>query len=551
MRTITQILVKRLSFCLAVSIALLASVGRAAELPSELQINLSTGSGNPNQVEVSATNTSAKTVTFSRRGTVLDAILEHDFFAVELNGSKLAFRTVRAKRGPEGARDIISIAPQQTFKKLVNLAGAYAVTNSGMSAVTFRGASKSAPVRVFLKSSKQPFQSKQTYAVRSCSASQIADLNLSLAEAEIISRIAYEDLQRLFPDSPQSSYPELANAPRRQRWFGSFSLANYQTVMERFQNINSALADEQISFDCGCRDLAAADRPFVYAYVYPDAPFVVNLCGQFWQANLSGIDSKSGTLIHELSHFSILGGTNATRAEVYGTSNALNLADNDPNYAVQNAENYEYFAENTPAFAMGPNDLARAQCNFVPNDAATPITQPYLTNTLSDAVDNFTFAFSSPAGANFYRTTDSSTFGGDSARSLPIGDGEITQLSAAITGPATITFDWRVSSEQNFDFLVFGIVNESRNVIANTAISGAVNWQTRTFTIPAGPHSLIWLYDKDGSISAGQDAGWVDRVRISGSGVPPNFVSSAVIGAELVCKSDFVITPILQLLLDQ
>ena len=61
---------------------------------------------------------------------------------------------------------------------------------------------------------------------------------------------------------------------------------------------------------------------------------------------MTGTDSKGGTLIHEMSHFDVVASTNDW---VYGTAAARNLASTDPAKALDNADNHEYFAENTPA----------------------------------------------------------------------------------------------------------------------------------------------------------------------------------------------------------
>jgi hypothetical protein len=39
-------------------------------------------------------------------------------------------------------------------------------------------------------------------------------------------------------------------------------------------------------------------------------------------------------------------------------------------------------------------------------------------------------------------------------------------------------------------------------------------WKEVTLDIPAGTHTLRWTYQKDRSVSAGQDRGWVDQVAI-------------------------------------
>ena len=56
--------------------------------------------------------------------------------------------------------------------------------------------------------------------------------------------------------------------------------------------------------------------------------------------------AKAGTIIHELSHFDVLGNTDDI---VYGQSGAKSLAISNPSQAIKNADSHEYFSENTPA----------------------------------------------------------------------------------------------------------------------------------------------------------------------------------------------------------
>ena len=69
------------------------------------------------------------------------------------------------------------------------------------------------------------------------------------------------------------------------------------------------------------------------------------LCNAFWSAPSLGIDSKAGTLVHEMSHFTVVAGTSDY---AYGTSACQRLASTNPKKAVNNADSHEYFAENTP-----------------------------------------------------------------------------------------------------------------------------------------------------------------------------------------------------------
>jgi peptidyl-Lys metalloendopeptidase len=105
-----------------------------------------------------------------------------------------------------------------------------------------------------------------------------------------------------------------------------------------FNQIADAMTNAGVNFDCKCNGN-------YYAYVYPNEPYNIYLCKVFWQAPLAGTDSKAGTLIHEMSHFTVVAGTDDV---VYGQTAARNLAGTDPAAAITNADSHEYFAENTP-----------------------------------------------------------------------------------------------------------------------------------------------------------------------------------------------------------
>jgi peptidyl-Lys metalloendopeptidase len=125
---------------------------------------------------------------------------------------------------------------------------------------------------------------------------------------------------------------------RYTTWFGYYNTLRYGTVTSHFNSILNAMNTADITFDCKCRKK-------YYAYVYANKPYVIHLCRVYWTAPPTGTDSQAGTLIHEMSHFNTVAGTNDW---VYGQSGAMSLAITDPQEAVTNADNHEYFAENNP-----------------------------------------------------------------------------------------------------------------------------------------------------------------------------------------------------------
>jgi peptidyl-Lys metalloendopeptidase len=131
--------------------------------------------------------------------------------------------------------------------------------------------------------------------------------------------------------------------PRYTTWFGAYNSRRYSTVRSNFANISNAAATKPLVFDCStCPGTDYADA---YAYVYSNQPYRVYLCNAFWAAPSTGTDSRAGTIIHELSHFTVVAGTSDY---AYGQTAARRLASSNPSRAVRNADNHEYFAENTP-----------------------------------------------------------------------------------------------------------------------------------------------------------------------------------------------------------
>jgi len=97
---------------------------------------------------------------------------------------------------------------------------------------------------------------------------------------------------------------------------------------------------------------------------------------------------------------------------------------------------------------------------------------------------------------------------GGSARSGAVGNSQKSVLSAAVTGPGTVSFWWKASSETSFDKLTFRLDGTARH-----SASGETDWQQRSVAVTgAGRHVLEWEYAKDASESAGSDCGWVDDV---------------------------------------
>ena len=114
------------------------------------------------------------------------------------------------------------------------------------------------------------------------------------------------------------------------------------------------------------------------------------------------------------------------------------------------------------------------------------------------------------SGNNFWKGQADITHDGmDAADSGPVSDGEYVAMETLVTGPAWLRFYWKVSSEENFDFLELWMDGNYRG-----GISGEQDWTYAEYFVPAGVHTMQWTYVKDGSVTRGVDRGWVDQVTI-------------------------------------
>src|SRR6266568_4864874 len=135
------------------------------------------------------------------------------------------------------------------------------------------------------------------------------------------------------------------------------------------------------------------------------------------------------------------------------------------------------------------------------------------TSSLGQAVDNTGPTWTTGGDASWLAETSVFFSGGSAAQSGVITDGQTSWMETTATGPATLSFYWKVSSESGWDLLHFYL-----DGVEQTSISGEVDWQQKTFSIASGSHTLHWAYTKDAFCCAGgSDRGWVDQVQLSGS----------------------------------
>ena len=105
-----------------------------------------------------------------------------------------------------------------------------------------------------------------------------------------------------------------------------------------------------------------------------------------------------------------------------------------------------------------------------------------------------------------------------SANMLDHSQTSTVSVSVDLPMPDSLSFHYSVSSEANYDKFQFLLDNEEL-----LTASGQVSWTRFATLIPAGSHTLQFVYAKDYSVSSGSDCAWIDEVRLPHSGSPVGF----------------------------
>jgi hypothetical protein len=126
---------------------------------------------------------------------------------------------------------------------------------------------------------------------------------------------------------------------------------------------------------------------------------------------------------------------------------------------------------------------------------------------LGVALNATNLTWTTSGNANWHGLTNVTHDGVAAGQSGGISDGQSTLLKTTVTGPGTLSFWWKVSSQTNSDFLNFAVGGNLQ-----AAISGDVDWEQRTIYLTSGAQNLEWSYSKDANGTGGFDAGWVDQV---------------------------------------
>lgn len=321
----------------------------------DARLSLVEGSTEDVRVNLTLTNTGDQPIRLLKWQ--LPGSEEAPLFVVERDGQKVSYEGALIKRAAPTDKDFQLLKAGQSLMLQAEVSGLYDMSVQGQYQIRYQlptvaleakaakakqaQASESNTVTLWVEGvSDERLQAKAApladpQAVTAsvsftgrCTNTQKTDI---LAALDAAGSITNNSTGYLAVDKPSGQ--------RYRSWFGAYDASRWDQAETQFSKIKDAIDNKPLTFDCGCKQS-------YFAYVYPDQPYKVYLCKSFWTAPVTGTDSRAGTIVHELSHFNVVAGTDDLG---YGQANARNLASTEPQKALNNADNHEYFAENTPS----------------------------------------------------------------------------------------------------------------------------------------------------------------------------------------------------------
>ncbi len=347
---------------LAGALALTAGAEAGVLSSSVSADKLSLGKSDDVRVQVTLRNDGPTDVYVLRWATPFKGI-DDEIFEITRDGEDVAYTGRHIKFGPPAREDWMRIPAGGALSGSVELSASYDLARSGSYSVRYRvpearvlasaGGKGQAHVAIESNAVVLEIDGLDVAAYDALQAS-LADAERRADEAATVPPSDFvTPVYRNCSTSQKNALPAALQAgqnysveannyltanggdARYVRWFGSVTTTRLNTVKSHYQKIRSAFETKTITIDCGC-------TASYYAFVNPANPYVITVCNAFWAAPTTGQDSRGGTLVHEMSHFNVNGGTDDWQ---YGASGCRTLASTNPNKAVDNADSHEYYCE--------------------------------------------------------------------------------------------------------------------------------------------------------------------------------------------------------------
>ncbi len=177
----------------------------------------------------------------------------------------------------------------------------------------------------------------------------------SAAEVEVV-----DGAMRAAKDLTLKAAVAVGDTSQYARWFGTYSAQNAEKVRASLKSVVTALRSGAVTAQCEQLDVDGCSGG-EYAFVYANDPYLMHLCPAFFNlphlaalqpgARRSENGTREGTIVHELSHFLVVAGT---EDHCYSRSVCADMASGDARRAIDNADSYQYFTEDVTYYARKP-----------------------------------------------------------------------------------------------------------------------------------------------------------------------------------------------------
>jgi hypothetical protein len=315
-------------------------------------------------------NTSNYEVRVLKWQTPLEGLLT-DCLDINVQGKKIPFDGKMIKRGNPSEKDFILLKPGETVKKEIDLTEAYDIPEKAEIQIEFN------PERlVLLNDGKEIFNPKKI-SENSLQDVEVINHGALLVTERLNKKLTFGEQNRatdkkkvnenelivsaglkppVFMGGTAQSQQIVLNAhreayrlvneairdlqnnvrPKFIEWFDvNDSQLRVNKVLQNFKAVKTRMENLSFTYDLsgsGCESN-------VYAYTTKGGKRIW-LCDVFWTVSPTGVNSQAGTLVHEHSHASA-----NTDDHQYGEDGCRKLAISNPDKAITNADNHEYYAE--------------------------------------------------------------------------------------------------------------------------------------------------------------------------------------------------------------